>query len=171
LLGHALMFTMRGVPTVYSGDEQGFAGDGIDQDARETLFASKVAVYLDNKLVGTSATHAQDNFAPDHPIYREVAALSKIRLASPALRRGKTVVRNYSDKPGLLAFSRIDESTGEEVLVVANTSTAMLRANVELNPNSIALSSLRGACPAGPTAPGTAAITLKPLDYMVCTVK
>ncbi|MEQ1547031.1 MAG: alpha-amylase family glycosyl hydrolase [Chakrabartia sp.] len=171
LLGHALMFTMRGVPTVYSGDEQGFAGDGGDQDARETLFASKVALYLDNKLVGTDATHAQDNFGQDHPIYRAVADLSKMRLASPALRRGKTVVRNYSDKPGLFAFSRIDEASGEEVLIVANTSNAPLSANVGLDPRSTVLASLRGICPASPSAPGAISITLPPLEYMVCRVK
>jgi neopullulanase len=171
LLGHALMFTMRGVPTVYSGDEQGFAGDGWDQDARETLFASKVAVYLDNALVGTNATHAQDNFGVEHPIFKAVADLSKMRRASPALRRGKTVVRNYSDKPGLFAFSRVDAVSGEEILIVANTANAPLNANVELDPRSTGLSSLRGQCPAALTAPGAAAITLQPLDYMVCLVK
>ena len=171
LLGNALMFTMRGVPTVYSGDEQGFTGDGGDQDARETLFASKVAVYLDNTLVGTSATHAQDNFAQDHPIYRAVAELSKMRTASPALRRGKTTVRNYSEKPGLFAFSRIDKVSDEEVLVIANTSNASLSVNVEIDPRAAILSSMRGMCPTVPSAPGTVAISLPPLDYMVCRVK
>ena len=171
LLGHALMFTMRGVPTVYSGDEQGFAGDGWDQDARETLFASKVAVYLDNTLVGTSATHAQDNFGTEHPIYRAVAELSKMRTGSPALRRGKTVVRNYSEKPGLFAFSRIDEDNGDEVLVVANTSNAPLITNVEIDPRATILSSVRGICPTAPSAPGAVAITLPPLEYMVCRVQ
>jgi glycosidase len=169
-LGHAMMFTMRGVPTVYSGDEQGFAGDGWDQDARETLFASKVAVYLDNKLVGTDATHAQDNFGQEHPLYKEVAALSKIRLGSAALRRGKTVVRNYGEKPGLFAFSRIDAESGEEVLVVANTSNAALTANVELDPRSITLTALHGNCPTL-RAPGSASISLQPLEYVICSVK
>jgi neopullulanase len=169
-LGHALMFTMRGVPTVYSGDEQGFAGDGWDQDARETLFASKVKLYLDNDLVGTETTHAQDNFNQSHPIYAGIAALSKIRTGSAALRRGKTVVRNYDEKPGLFAFSRIDEASGEEVLVVMNTANAPLTANVELDPRSTSLSSLYGDCPVL-RAPGSAAITLKPLAYAICTIK
>lgn len=170
ILGHAMMFTMRGVPTVYSGDEQGFAGDGWDQDARETLFASKVAVYLDNKLVGTDATHAQDNFGQEHPLYKEVAMLSKIRLGSAALRRGKTVVRNYGEKPGLFAFSRIDAESGEEVLVVANTSNAPLTGNVELDPRSTALTALHGTCPTL-RAPGSASVSLQPLEYVICSVK
>ncbi len=72
-LAHAMMFMLRGVPVIYSGDEQGFAGDGIDQDARETLFASKVGSYNDNKLVGTTATTAQANFVTTQPIYRALS--------------------------------------------------------------------------------------------------
>ncbi|HEU4705118.1 MAG TPA: alpha-amylase family glycosyl hydrolase, partial [Sphingomicrobium sp.] len=56
MLGHVLMLTARGVPTIYSGDEQGFVGDGGDQDAREDMFPSRTAVYNDNDLLGTRAT-------------------------------------------------------------------------------------------------------------------
>ena len=42
-LAHAMLFTLRGVPVLYAGDEQGFAGDGNDADAREDMFASAVA--------------------------------------------------------------------------------------------------------------------------------
>ncbi len=87
-LGHAMLLTLRGVPTIYSGDEQGFAGDGNDQDAREDMFASKVASYNDNKLVGTSKTTATDSFVPTHPLYREIATLARLRTANPALTRG-----------------------------------------------------------------------------------
>jgi neopullulanase len=164
------MFTMRGVPTIYSGDEQGFVGDGGDQDARETHFASKVQLYLDNDLIGTSNSHAQDNYATDHPIYQHIAKLSKIRLASPALRRGKTIARNHGEKPGLFAFSRIDEASGEEVIVVANTGMETIIGNFELSPAATSFSSLKGQCPTL-NAPGSAAITLKPLDYVICQVK
>lgn len=169
-LGHALMFTMRGVPTIYSGDEQGFVGDGGDQDARETHFASQVKVYLDNDLIGTDNSHAQDNYAQDHPIYRHIADLAKIRQSSPALRRGKTIVRNHGEKPGLFAFSRIDEESGEEVIVVANTSTDAITGNFELSPAAQRFEPVRGACPVL-NAPGSASISLAPLDYAICTVK
>ncbi len=169
-LGHALMFTMRGVPTIYSGDEQGFVGDGGDQDARETHFASKVKVYLDNRLIGTSNTHAQDNYAQDHPIYRQISKLSRIRSGSTALRRGKTVVRNYGEKPGLFAFSRIDEASGEEVVVAVNTSTAPITANIELNPQVTRFTSMHGKCPVL-NAPASASISLQPLDYIICSAK
>ena len=42
-LAHALMYFSRGNPVIYYGDEQGFTGDGGDQDARQDMFPSKVA--------------------------------------------------------------------------------------------------------------------------------
>lgn len=171
ILGHALMFTMRGVPTVYSGDEQGFVGKGGDQDSRQPMFASKTATYNEDRLLGTTATTAQPNFNQQHPLYTTIAKLAKIRTGSTALRRGDTFVRNYAEGPGLFAFSRIDKSNGEEVLTVINTSTTKLSANVELDPRSIQFSSLHGDCPTAPQAPGSVAIELAPLDYMICVVK
>ena len=41
MLAHAMLLTLRGVPTIYSGDEQGFAGKGGDQDARQDMFAEQ----------------------------------------------------------------------------------------------------------------------------------
>ncbi len=170
-LGHVLLLTMRGVPTIYSGDEQGFTGDGWDQDSREDMFPSKVAVYNDNMLLGTKATTAQSNFDRSHPLYTLFAKLATLRTENVELRRGKTVVRNYTEKPGLFAFSRIDSESGGEVLVVVNTSNAPLAANVELNPTSSSLTILDGDCPATLRAPGSAAFTLKPLGYAICKVK
>ncbi len=97
-LGHAMLLTLRGVPTIYSGDEQGFAGDGNDQDAREDMFASKVASYNDNKLVGTTKTTATDSFVPSHPLYREIATLARLRTANPALTRGRQLIRARGDR-------------------------------------------------------------------------
>ncbi len=171
LLGHAMLMTLRGVPTIYSGDEQGFAGDGNDQDAREDMFPSKVAVYNDNKLVGTSATTADSNFDTGHPIYKAVADLAKLRSEQIALRRGDQIVRNYGEKPGLFAVSRIDSASGEEVLVAFNTSNAPLNANVEIGQAATALTALRGSCPAAPRLPGSVAISLPAFGYMVCKVK
>jgi glycosidase len=86
-LGHVLMFTARGVPTIYSGDEQGFVGDGGDQDAREDMFPSQTAVYNDNDLLGTRATTASSNFDRSHTLFRLLSQLAKLRTSQPALRR------------------------------------------------------------------------------------
>ncbi len=168
ILGHAMLFTLRGVPTIYSGDEQGFTGDGGDQDAREDMFSSKVASYNDNKLLGTKATTADSNFDQKHPLYLAMAKLVGLRLAIPALTRGKQVIRNYEEKPGLFAVSRNDPTTGREVLIAFNTSTAPITRNVEVSTNSVNFQSLHGACGAKASAPGSYSVTIAPLDFIVC---
>src|SRR5262249_28026676 len=42
ILAHALLFFSRGVPVIYYGDEQGFAGLGGDAAARQDMFGSRV---------------------------------------------------------------------------------------------------------------------------------
>ncbi len=165
-LSHAMMFLLRGVPVIYSGDEQGFAGDGGDQDSRETLFASKVASYNDNKLVGTAATTATDNFVTTHPIYRAIAEMARVRSAEPALRRGKQLLRARSDTPGLFAVSRLLE--GREVLVAFNTLTAPIDVNVEVDVGSETFRPLHGSCAPTASAPGSIALKIPALDYVVC---
>jgi neopullulanase len=170
-LAHAMMFLLRGVPVVYAGDEQGFAGDGNDMDAREDMFPSKVAAYNDNKLVGTAATTADSNFDPQHPLYRAFTQLAGLRTRYAALRRGKQTVRTYSEKPGVFAVSRIDPATSQEILIVFNTARTALQSNVDIDYRARAFTSLRGACPMLSTVPGQLAVSLPPLDYMVCLVK
>ncbi|MFM9979035.1 MAG: alpha-amylase family glycosyl hydrolase [Sphingomonadaceae bacterium] len=167
-LGHAMMLLLRGVPVIYSGDEQGFAGDGNDQDAREPLFASKVASYLDNRLVGTSATHAQPNFTLDHPLYTEIAKLAKLRQSEPALTRGRQLLRARSPKPGLFAVSRFDPNSGREVVLAFNTGTTALDVNVEIDIKSLDFRTLAGQCAAKASAPATLRLSLPPLSYAVC---
>ncbi len=167
-LAHAMLFTLRGVPVLYAGDEQGFAGDGWDQDAREDQFASKTAVYNDNKLIGTTSTTAQANFNPGHPLYTFFAQMAALRRDHPALRRGKQIVRNYSDKPGLFAVSRIDPRDGREYVLIFNTANAPLTANVEVGGAVRTFTSIFGNCPAARRAPGSLAISLPPLDFMIC---
>lgn len=167
-LAHAMLFTLRGVPTVYYGDEQGFAGLGGDQAARQDMFASKVKEYNDTPLIGTKSTTAVSNFNPDHPLYKAIKELAQLRAANPALRDGRQIVRNYSEKPGLFAVSRIDPSTGREIVIAYNTSTAPLEAQVEIDYATHGFKALHGACVEKPSAPGSYHVSLKPLDYVVC---
>lgn len=171
LLAHAMLLTLRGVPTIYSGDEQGFTGDGIDQDAREDMFASRVATYNDNKLIGTTATTAQANFDQQHPVYAEIARLARVRLGTPALTRGRQVMRAYGDEPGLLAVSRFDPVTNREVLLVFNTSAQPITAAVEVEVRSAAFDALAGPCAAQATAPGSVRLTLPAFGYAVCAAR
>jgi glycosidase len=166
-LAHVLLLGARGVPTIYSGDEQGFTGHGGDQDAREDMFASQVASYNDNRLIGTTSTTATVHFGQDNPIFRTISVLARLRRDHEQLRRGRTVVRFASEKPGLLAFTRGDDD-GREILVAINTGTTEITGNVEVGSRSARFVALAGACPTAATAPGSARITLPPLGYAIC---
>ncbi|MFI1936611.1 pullulanase-type alpha-1,6-glucosidase [Streptomyces purpureus] len=120
-LANEVMFLSRGNPVVYYGDEQGFTGSGGDKDARQTLFASKTADYLDDDQLGTDRTHADDAYDTGHPLYRSIAALSKLTREHPALRDGVQQQRHAKDS--VHAFSRKDAKAGTEYLVATNNAT------------------------------------------------
>jgi neopullulanase len=168
ILGHAMLLFARGVPTIYYGDEQGFAGDGGDQDAREDMFASKVTSYNDNRLVGSNGTTAEANFTTDGAVYRALAAMTALRRSDPALSRGEQIVRAYGDTPGLFALSRRAPSGGGETLVAFNTGTTPLTANLAVDSDTGSWQSLHGRCAPSASAPGSYRIELAPLDYVVC---
>jgi glycosidase len=167
LLGHAMLLTLRGVPTIYSGDEQGFAGKGDDQAARQDMFASQVASYNEDALVGTASTTAQDNYRPDHPLYREIARLAQIRRATPALTSGRSLLRAATET-GVLAVSRFDPATGREVVLAFNTGDQPVTLQIATDPSSLHFKALAGTCPAMASAPGSLGITLPALGYAVC---
>ncbi|NUK89296.1 pullulanase-type alpha-1,6-glucosidase [Streptomyces lunaelactis] len=121
-LANELMFLSRGNPVIYYGDEQGFTGAGGDKDARQSLFASRTADYLDDDQLGTDRTHASDAYDPTHPVYRSIAALSKLTKDHPALRDG--IQRERYAKDSVYAFSRTDARTRTEYVVAANNGTA-----------------------------------------------
>ena len=172
LLAHAMLLALRGVPTIYSGDEQGFAGVGGDQDARQDMFASKVASYNADPLIGSSGSTAEANFGESNPLFREIAALARLRTSHPALTRGRQLIRFASDKPGLFAVSRFDPATGAEYLIAFNTSATAIDANVEVEARSTSFDTLAGsACAAQASAPGSLKVSLAPFGYAICAAR
>ena len=171
-LAHALLLTMRGVPVIYSGDEQGFVSDGGDQLAREPLFASRTDLYNDNDLIGTDATTAEENFDQTHPLYRTIAQFSKLRRENRHFTHGRTIVRVADHEGGenerIFAFSRIDPETGTEAVVVANFDTRPRAVNVEIDPLSDDFTTLAGICPNERAAPGVMRAVVPALDIVVC---
>jgi glycosidase len=167
LLAHAMLFTLRGVPVVYYGDEQGFAGLGGDQDARQDMFATRVASYLSERPLG-GASREGSHFDPRHPLYRAIAELARLRTAQPALRRGTQLVRASGSSPGLFAVSRLDPDGRGELLVAFNTSTSPVSAQVMVEAASGRFVSLHGRCEPRASAPGSYHVEIAPLDYLVC---
>ncbi|WAU80058.1 pullulanase-type alpha-1,6-glucosidase [Streptomyces sp. Qhu-G9] len=121
-LANELMFLGRGNPVVYYGDEQGFTGAGGDKDARQTMFASKTADYLDDDELGTDRTHAEDAYDTSAPLYRRISALAKLRKDNPALADGIQTERYAADGAGVYAFSRTDAKSGIEYVVAVNNA-------------------------------------------------
>ncbi|MFK0153784.1 pullulanase-type alpha-1,6-glucosidase [Streptomyces sp. NPDC090499] len=121
-LANEVMFLSRGNPVVYYGDEQGFTGSGGDKDARQTMFASKVADYLDDDEIGTDRTAASDSYDTSAPLYRQISALGKLRKDNPALAGGVQTERYAADGAGVYAFTRTDAKTGQEYVVAFNNA-------------------------------------------------
>jgi glycosidase len=170
LLAHAMLFTLRGVPVVYYGDEQGFTGVGNDQDARHDMMTSRTPSYLADRRIGVrlKPDPQGSNFDLDHPIARAIVRLSALRRAHAALRSGRQLVRNYSETPGLFAVSRLDPATGREIAIAFNTSLQPLTTTMEVDAGSRRFTSLHGKCESEVAAPGSYRVVLAPLDYVVC---
>lgn len=167
-MAHALLFFLRGVPVIYYGAEQGFIGDGWDQDARETMFATDVKSYADNKLLGTEKKSTQRNFDRDHPLYKSLSSFAGIYHAHETLRRGEQKLRR-ADLEGegkILAVSRLGE--GWDYLVVFNTDNAAVTANVEVPVGALDWESVLGNCAAKSIAPGSYQLALRPLETKIC---
>ncbi|MDG4771631.1 pullulanase-type alpha-1,6-glucosidase [Solwaraspora sp. WMMD792] len=168
LLAHELMFLTRGQPVIYSGDEQGFTGAGGDKDARQTMFGSRVADYLDDDLLGTDRTHADDQFDREHPLYRGIAELGALRAGHPALRDGIQVTRYAADGPGVFAFSRVDPAERVEYVVAVNNATTAQQVTVDTwSPGATFTNVYGGHRPVHADAAGRITVTVPALSSLV----
>ncbi|MEF9882564.1 pullulanase-type alpha-1,6-glucosidase [Streptomyces sp. P9-A4] len=162
-LANELMFLSRGNPVIYSGDEQGFTGAGGDKDARQPLFASQAADYLDDDQLGTDRTHATDAYDTKHPVYTSVAQLSKLTRENPALRDGVQQERLAEDS--VYAFSRTDPKTRTEYLVATNSATTEKTVTVPVD--SANFRTLYGGQGAVASKNGAVTVTVPALSSMV----
>jgi alpha-amylase len=168
-LAHELLYFSRGNPIVYYGDEQGFAGNGGDQAARQTMFASQVPDYLADDLIGTSSTHALDNYNASHPLYQDIKALAALTKAHPALRNGTHQNRYASDGPGIYAFSRVDRHENREYVVALNDTDTAQTASIPVYAANGSFTRLygtgAGSAVSGPAS--TLSLTVAPLSTVV----
>jgi len=147
--------TWDGIPCVYYGTEQEFAG-GVDPKNREDMFRG-------NEAKGYAP------FATDHPTYRHVKALIQMRKDHVALRHGtvtpvwSTTVAGARRDAGIFAFER-SVPAGETVLVILNTSAQ--------DSESCAPTADGGACARTTLAPGSVLTDIMPgSDGKTFTVK
>jgi glycosidase len=135
-LANALMFTSRGNPVVYYGDEQGLLGTGGDKSARQDLFATRVAEYATDHYLGSQG--ARDRYDTDAPLYRDIAELSALRKKYSALADGSTAFLAVPEDVGVVAYSRVDRGSGQELVVLLNNQTT--DASVTIRPLSASVS-------------------------------
>ena len=170
LLGYGLMFTARGVPIIYYGDEQGFTGDGGDKDARQSMFASQVASYNNDDLIGTDSTTAVDNYNTNHPLFLGLKELAELRKTHPALQTGNQIERlAESGGAGVYAFSRIDRAAKVEYVVALNNAETVKTVNVQsFAPQGGSFDAIYGASGSvSANAGGQLSLTVPPLGVVV----
>jgi glycosidase len=130
LLGHALMYLTRGIPTVYYGDEVGMtgSGNGSDQLARQDMFVTKVSKWKTELRIGGSPIGTGDSFAVTdaNPIAQYLKVLSTLRGKNPGLVNSVMQVRYAKD--ALLVVSKKDPTENREFLVAFNNSTKPVKA-------------------------------------------
>ncbi|MBT2516684.1 pullulanase-type alpha-1,6-glucosidase [Streptomyces sp. ISL-90] len=167
-LAHELMFLTRGQPVVYYGDEQGFAGIGGDQSARQTLFPTQVTEFQNQPLVTGETFGTGEHFATDAPLYEHIAALTTLREAHPALETGAQLERYVDSGAGVYAFSRVDRTEKTEYLVALNNSNAAKTVDVPTLTEGGAFQVLYGdGTAATADAAGLASVTVPALGAVV----
>ncbi len=168
ILGHAIMLLSRGVPTIYYGDEQGFVSDDGDRGARETMFPGQTQVYLDNDLIATSKTVADNNFDRAHPIYKAIKRLARIRQSEPALRRGEQIVRHSDAENGLLVISRLDHDNGTEIVAAFNAGKEERTISIPVDGRASKWRRLAGKCMNKSEASGVYRVEVPPAGFIAC---
>ncbi|GAA1779290.1 hypothetical protein GCM10009811_00880 [Nostocoides veronense] len=166
-LADSLMYLTRGQPVTYYGDEQGFIGAGGDKDARQDLFATKVAQYAaEPNLTGPSGS--LNRYSTTAPLYLHIKRLAALRKAHPALADGAQIHRYASNAAGIYAFSRVDRASGIEYLVVANNATSAKSASFNTYTKGVRYSPIYGGGSGVTSGPGTrVSVTVPALSVRV----
>lgn len=113
---YAILYTMPGVPSVYYGSEWGIGGD--KGQANDALLRPALDLQA-------TARDAPQPWLPDH-----LAALARIRKASPALRHGD--YRELHVAAEQFAFQRTADDEVAVVVVNASANEAVLSIDIDL---------------------------------------
>ncbi len=166
LLGHDLLYLLRGAPVVYYGDEVGMIGAGGDKAARQDMFPTQVPEWRTEARVGgppIGGGSALD--VADNPIENELRTLGALRDANPALTTGASVVR-YA-QGSVLAVSRIDLAGRRELVAAFNSGTTQQTVTISTATHSSAWTPLLGGPPVSSGADRKLRLTLAPLSSLL----
>ena len=129
-IAHALLYSLRGNPIVYYGDEFGLIG-GRDKAARQSLFPTQVKEWQSEPRIGIEAIGSKSYFDIAHPMQETLRELSQIRKRYPELKDGYQEFPTAQD--GLLAVTR--RAGDRELLFVFNTGRKGATFNLEDSSN------------------------------------
>jgi glycosidase len=164
LLGHSLLYLLRGAPAVFYGDEVGLVGRGGDKAARQDLFPTAVAEWRTEERVGSPAIGTGSSFdLVTHPVSEHLRALGALRDGHAALSTGASFVRLARE--GVLVVSRIDRAGRREYVAAFNAAETAATVTVQTATPSSAWSPLFGAATATTSlANGRTTVRIPPLS-------
>jgi len=167
LLGHSLLYLLRGAPVVYSGDEVGMIGRGGDKAARQDMFPTKVVEWQQEARVGGLPIGTGSSFdVTNNPVAVHLRTLGALRDAHPALSTGASFVR-YAREGGFVV-SRIDRDDRREYLAVFNASEEALSLTIQTATPSSSWTQLHGpATTASSVANGRVSLRVAPLQALL----
>jgi glycosidase len=139
-LANALLFTLRGGPVLYYGDEKGFTGEGGDQLARQDMFATQVDAWKSELRIGSSPIGNASAFSVKNPLEENITALQGLYSQYPALRIGSQQVR-YGDG-SVFAISRF--ANNQEIVVAYNSNDEPQKATFNVSTKGSQWSTLLG---------------------------
>lgn len=119
-LANALLFTMRGTPISYYGDEVGMAGSGGDKYARQDMFSTAVTSWQSETRIGAPPIGTASSFAVANPLALQIKELNALRNTHDALAHGSQ--RTLYSQGSLLAIER-RSSTNDLVIAFNNGNT------------------------------------------------
>ena len=107
-LALAFIFTVRGIPDVYYGTEQNCYGGGVP-----TEWAG---------IANKENREVMPSFSEDGITYKYIQRLTELRKTYSCLQTG--VQREMWSEDNIYAYSRRDDTTGQEVIVLFNNGTS-----------------------------------------------
>jgi glycosidase len=158
-LANALLFLLRGSPTVYYGDEKGMAGTGGDKQARQDMFATQVAAWQSQERIGADPIGTSSSFTQVHPLELQLQDLHKLIAANPALRDGTQQVRTTSGD--VFVVTRFADN--QEYFVAFNGSDEAAKAKFSVATTGSTWEALNGKC----SLSSAMEITVPARDYCV----
>ena len=166
LLGHDLLYLLRGAPVVLYGDEVGLAGRGGDKAARQDLFPTQVREWQTEERVGAAPIGTGSAFGVTaHPVATRLRTLAALRDAHPALATGASVVRHAAGS--VLAVSRLDPAGRREYLALFNAGSAPARVTVRTSTPGSAWTPLLGTARSPSDAVGNLTRTIPALSTIL----